>query len=184
MNGGVGVLDGHCKGAGKGRLVCISYKEDLDGIGAAALVKQAYGGDTVLVDCRDMAYSIGHVAASVLDLERLFVCDVGLNGENWDDFMTLMKEMHKRCVSITYVDYHAVDADVVGKLSDMGVRAMHDTNECASVRAYESFKSDMSDHATFIAACAAVSDYMDDRPAGGRFLTCMAGTSYCCARPS
>ena len=30
--------------------VCISHKEDADGISSAALIKQAFGGKTVLVE--------------------------------------------------------------------------------------------------------------------------------------
>ncbi len=32
------------------RVLCISHKEDADGISSAALIKQAFGGNTILVD--------------------------------------------------------------------------------------------------------------------------------------
>ena len=32
------------------KTLCISHMEDADGISSAALIKQAFGGDTVLVD--------------------------------------------------------------------------------------------------------------------------------------
>ena len=32
------------------KVICISHKEDCDGISSAALIRQAYGGDSILVD--------------------------------------------------------------------------------------------------------------------------------------
>ncbi len=32
------------------KTLCISHMEDADGISSAALIKQAFGGDTILVD--------------------------------------------------------------------------------------------------------------------------------------
>ncbi len=34
----------------KTKLVCLSHKEDADGISSAALIREALGGDTVLTD--------------------------------------------------------------------------------------------------------------------------------------
>ncbi|KKK52135.1 hypothetical protein LCGC14_3107940, partial [marine sediment metagenome] len=34
----------------KTKLVCLSHKEDADGISSAALIREALGGDTVLAD--------------------------------------------------------------------------------------------------------------------------------------
>jgi RecJ-like exonuclease len=46
----------------------------------------------------------------------------------------------------------------------------HDTNECASVLVYNKFKSKLAESAAFIAACAAITDYMEDRPIGSKLL--------------
>ena len=171
MNGGAGVPDDDGgRKDGEGRLVCISHKEDLDGVGAAAIIKQAYGGDSVLVNYSDMLYTIGYVGASEPELGRLFICDLGLDAELQDDFVRLMGDLAGRRVSVTYVDHHAVEPDVLERLSGMGVRVIHDTGDCASVLLYEAFKSDMTEHARFTAACAAVSDYMEGGPAGGRLF--------------
>ena len=32
------------------KIICVSHKEDADGIGAASLIRQAVGGETRLVD--------------------------------------------------------------------------------------------------------------------------------------
>ena len=35
------------------KVICISHKEDADGISSAALIRQAFGGDAMLVDILD-----------------------------------------------------------------------------------------------------------------------------------
>jgi RecJ-like exonuclease len=47
---------------------------------------------------------------------------------------------------------------------------IHDTNECTTVQVYDAFKSKLSEHAQFVAACAAITDYMEDRPKGSKLL--------------
>ena len=32
------------------KIICISHQEDADGISSAALIKQVFGGETILVD--------------------------------------------------------------------------------------------------------------------------------------
>ena len=34
----------------KSKIVCVSHREDADGISSAALIKQAFGGETILTD--------------------------------------------------------------------------------------------------------------------------------------
>ncbi len=47
---------------------------------------------------------------------------------------------------------------------------IHDINECTTVQVYDAFKSKLSEHASFVAACAAITDYMEDRPKGSKLL--------------
>src|SRR4030067_403514 len=45
------------------KVVCISHKEDADGISSAALIRQAFGGDSVLVDYPSQMEAIQKVCA-------------------------------------------------------------------------------------------------------------------------
>ena len=44
------------------KLICISHKEDNDGISSAALIRQAFGGDAILVDYPGQMDAIRQVA--------------------------------------------------------------------------------------------------------------------------
>jgi len=151
------------------KLVCLSHKEDADGISSAALIRQAFGGDTVLVDYPGQMEALEKIASDD-KLKTLFICDLGLSKKNQDEFVQILTKLRKHHVSITYIDHHPIDSKIRKQLEKIGVKMIHDVNECTSVLAYNKFKSKLNDHATFVAVCAAITDYMDDRPIGSKLL--------------
>ena len=153
----------------KTKIVCVSHEEDADGISSAALVKQAFGGETVLVDYPGMMDSMESLRNDE-KLKQLFICDVGLNKRNETEFVELLTTLRKRRVKVTYIDHHDLDKKIINQLDKVGVHVIHDINECASVQVYNAFKTKLNDHAAFVAACAAITDYMEDRPLGSKLL--------------
>mgnify|MGYP003389115211 FL=1 len=151
------------------KVICISHKEDCDGISSAALIRQAFGGDSILVDYPGQMEALNQV---VLDekLKTLFICDLGLSKKTQDEFIDLMGRMRKNKVSITYIDHHDIDPNVVTALEKLKVKVIHDINECTTVQVYAAYKSKLNDHASFVATCAAITDYMEDRPLGSKLL--------------
>ena len=151
------------------KVICVSHQEDADGISSAALIKQAFGGDTILVDYP----GIIDVLESLRNdekLKKLFICDLGLNKQINDYFVDLLTELRKKRISVTYVDHHDIDPKVVTKLKQIKVKLIHDTSECASVLVYDTFKKKLPEHSTFIAACGAITDYMEHKPIASKLL--------------
>ena len=151
------------------KILCVSHQEDADGISSAALIKQAFGGDTILVDYPGMMDELEALRNDV-KLKKLFICDVGLNKQTNDSFVALLTELRKKRISVTYVDHHDIDPKVVTKLKQIKVKLIHDTSECASVLVYDTFKKKLSEHSTFIAACGAITDYMEHKPIASKLL--------------
>ncbi len=151
------------------KIICISHKEDCDGISSAALIRQAFGGDAILVDYPGQMDALNQV---VLDekLKSLFICDLGLSKKTQDEFIDIMKQLRKNKVSVTYIDHHDIDPNVVKSLEKIKVKLIHDINECTTVQVYNAYKSKLNDHASFVATCAAITDYMEDRPIGSKLL--------------
>ena len=151
------------------KVICISHKEDCDGISSAALIRQAFGGDAILVDYPGQMEALNQV---VLDekLKSLFICDLGLSKKTQDEFIDLMTRLRKNKVAITYIDHHDIDPTVVTALEKLKVKVIHDINECTTVQVYNAYKSKLNDHASFVATCAAITDYMEDRPLGSKLL--------------
>ena len=151
------------------KVICISHKEDADGISSAALVRQAFGGDAILVDYPGQMEALNQV---VLDekLKSLYICDLGLSKKTQDEFIDIMSTLRKNKVAVTYIDHHDIDPEVVKSLEKLKVKVIHDINECTAVQVYSAFKSKLNDHASFVATCAAITDYMEDRPIGSKLL--------------
>ncbi len=151
------------------RVICISHKEDCDGISSAALVRQAFGGDAILVDYPGQMEALNQIVSDE-KLKTLFICDLGLSKKTQDEFVDILKTLRKNKVSVTYIDHHDIDPNIVKELKKIKVKMIHDINECTAVQVYTAFKSKLNDHASFVATCAAITDYMEDRPIGSKLL--------------
>ena len=153
----------------RNKVVCISHKEDCDGISSAALIRQAFGGDAILVDYPGQMEALNQVLTDE-KLKSLYICDLGLSKKTQDEFIDILTTLRKNKVSVTYIDHHDIDPNVVKSLEKIKVKVIHDINECTAVQVYNAFKSKLNDHSSFVATCAAITDYMEDRPLGSKLL--------------
>ncbi|MGI0047119.1 MAG: DHHA1 domain-containing protein [Nitrosotalea sp.] len=151
------------------KVVCISHREDADGIGAASLIKQAFGGDTRLVDYPGLMTELEQLRNDE-SLKTVYICDLGLSKTNQDQFVELLKDLRKKRVAVTYIDHHDMEDSIKKKIKSLKVKLIHTINECTTVQVYNAFKSKLTDHSSLIAACSAVTDYMEDRPIGAALL--------------
>ena len=151
------------------KTICVSHKEDADGISSAALIKQAFGGDCILVDYPGMVDAL-ELLRNDKKLKKLFICDLGLNKQINDNFVELLTELRKKRVSVTYIDHHDIDSKVITKLKKIKVKLIHNISECTSVLVYDTFKKKLSEHSSFIAACGAITDYMENKPVASKLL--------------
>jgi len=151
------------------KIVCVSHKEDADGIGSATLIRQAFGGQTRLVDYPGLMNELEQLRNDD-SLKTVFICDLGLSKTNQDQFVDLLRDLKKKRVSVFYIDHHDIDEGIKKKIQSLKVKLIHTIDECTTVQVYKAFKSKLNDHSSFIAACAAVTDYMEDRPLGSKLL--------------
>ncbi|NHH97608.1 Phosphoesterase [Candidatus Nitrosotalea sp. FS] len=151
------------------RVVCVSHKEDADGVSSASLIRKAFGGETKLVDYPGLMNEL-EALKNDEKLKTLYICDLGLSKSNQDQFVELLKALRKNKVSITYIDHHDIEDSIKKKIKALKVKLIHTINECTTVQVYNAFKSKLSDYGSFLAACAAVTDYMEDRPIGAAQL--------------
>ena len=107
----------------KSKIVCVSHKEDADGISSAALIKQAFGGETILVDYPGMMDSMEPLRTDQ-KLKELYICDVGLNKKNESDFVELLTQLRKRSVKVAYIDHHDLDKKIIKQLEKIKVKVL------------------------------------------------------------
>ena len=151
------------------KVVCVSHKEDADGIGAASLIRQAFGGETRLVDYPGLMNELEQLRNDE-SLKTVYICDLGLSKTNQDQFVDLLRDLREKRISVYYIDHHDIEESIKKKIKALKVKLIHTVEECTTVQVYNAFKSKLNDHSSFIAACAAVTDYMEDRPLGYKLL--------------
>ena len=151
------------------RNVCISHKEDADGLGAAALIRQAFGTETILVDYTTMMTELEKLKNDST-IKNLYICDLGLSKAIQDQFIEVMTFLRSMKVEITYIDHHAIEENIKIKIQSLGINLIHNIDECTSVHVYEFFKTRLSGNSAFLAACGAITDHMENQPTASSLI--------------
>src|ERR687883_1209617 len=148
--------------------VCISHKEDVDGISSAALIKAAFRvKSVVLVDYSNLISTLEKLTASIgtgQKTDRVFLCDLGLSKRNEQRFLDVIRRIISNGAKVTYIDHHDLPRETAAALRKMGVMLVHTIEECTSVQIYSKFKKKLKTQAAFFAAAGALTDYMENRP--------------------
>ncbi len=147
--------------------ICISHKEDPDGIVSAAMINHLYSTEVILADYSDLMQRIEEVSGK--DIKELLICDLGLNKANEDRFVKLLGSMVRRGVKVTYIDHHYLDDTCKESLINNGVRLLHSMDECTSIIIYHNLIKD--DRYVIHAGCAAIIDELGNRPIASSIIS-------------
>lgn len=156
--------------------ICISHREDVDGISSAALIKIAFDVNTiVLLDYANMIKTLRGMVSSIHDgtnkIDQLFICDLGLSKKNENEFVKILKEIIEAKCKVTYIDHHDLDKKILADLKRNGVKLVHSTDECTSIHIYNKYKRKFSSYSAFLAAAAALTDYLETRPIASNLVS-------------
>lgn len=156
--------------------ICISHKEDVDGISSAVLIKTAFKVNTViLVDYANMIKTLRSMVSSIFNsltkIDHLFICDLGLSKKNENEFVQILKEMIEAKCKVTYIDHHDLDKKILLELKKIGVKLFHSTDECTTIHIYNKYKRKFSSYSAFIAAAAALTDYLETKPIASNLVS-------------
>jgi RecJ-like exonuclease len=145
--------------------VCISHKEDVDGICSAALVKAAFDiSKVVLVDYANLISRLEKVADTLDKIEHLFICDLGLSKKNEQKFAELLHRIVSTGAEVIYIDHHDISKETLQALKKADVTLVRTIEECTSMQVYTKYKKKLPEHAAFFAAMGALTDYMENKP--------------------
>ena len=148
-------------------IVCVSHKEDVDGIVSASMIKSIFNAYPFLADYTDFIATLKHIA-KMHDVERLFICDLGLSKANEKEFIEILHDLRKKGIDITYIDHHDLTDEVKSMLQSNGINLIHTIDECTSVQIYDRFSDKLPKRFALLAACAAIGDDMKNRPVANR----------------
>jgi single-stranded-DNA-specific exonuclease len=145
--------------------VCISHKEDVDGICSAAVVKAAFDiSKVILVDYANLISKLEKTAAMLDNIEQLFICDLGLSKKNEQKFAELLDRIVSAGTEVIYIDHHDISKETLHTLKKADVTLIRTIEECTSMQAYTKYKKKLPEHAAFLAAMGALTDYMENKP--------------------
>jgi single-stranded-DNA-specific exonuclease len=171
-------------------VICLSHREDVDGLASAALVKSAFKkchvvlldyanlirelkrlssliSTSIAVGGADSSYEEGKTDSKTKRrrrTKRLIICDLGLNKKNESVFVDVLADIASDGYIVEYVDHHDVSEDIKSALRRVGVTLVHSTDECTSVQIYQRYKNRLNSSSSFYAAAGALTDYMEQRP--------------------
>lgn len=155
--------------------MCISHKEDVDGVSSAALIKAAKGANTILlVDYANMIKVMEKLISEIeggKKVNEIYICDLGLSKKNQSLFVELVRKLITLETKVTYIDHHDIEKEILLELKQSGVKLVHSIKECTSIQVYKKFKKKLQPHAAFIAACGALTDYMESKPLASKIVS-------------
>lgn len=141
--------------------VCISHMEDADGIVSASIISRLFNTKNILVDYSTLMPRLRELVNE--DIDKLFICDLGLSRSIQDEFISIVKQLRVRGIDVTYIDHHDQIAELNTILKD-NLNLIHDIRECTSVIVYSNFKDRLEDRFMILVAAAAIVDEMDKSP--------------------
>ncbi len=149
--------------------ICISHKEDVDGVVAASMLKHLLEADAILADYTNLIPELEKVAM-MNDLERLFICDLGLSKANEKRFIEILGGLRGKA-EVMYIDHHDLSDGVKRALKKNGVRLVHNIRECTSVLVYDRIgRGRFPRRYALLVACAAIVDNMEHKPMASKLL--------------
>ena len=113
--------------------ICISHKEDVDGLVSAALIQNALKVKNIFLADYPSLLNILDIVISICsknkDFSRVFICDLGLNKKNQDIFVEKLQILISNNIQIIYIDYHYLEDPIKNKLLTIGVKLIHSIEE-------------------------------------------------------
>src|SRR5215208_6642676 len=156
--------------------ICISHKEDVDGLSSAILINSVFKKvSVILVDYANLVNKLEKMIKNLLPVtkgdNRIFICDLGLNKKNQHRFISNLGKMIALGYKVTYIDHHDLEEEAMKEIKKIGVTLIHSTEECTSVQVYKRFKKKLSPNASFFAAAGALTDYLDNKPIASSLIS-------------
>ncbi len=114
-----------------------------------------------LLNVLDMVISL---CSKNKNFSRVFICDLGLNKKNQDVFIEKLQVLISNNIQIVYIDHHYLEDKLKDTLKKIGVRLIHNVEECTSIQIYYLCKNKLNSKYSFYASAAALTDYMESKP--------------------
>ncbi len=143
-------------------VLSIIHGDDADGITCGAFLKRIKGGEVYLANYDNLMKALQSVKPPV---DMLYICDLNIRDALEPELLRI-----REFANIHIIDHHQMDSEFMERLKKRGVTIRLETQDCASVLVYDTFKDQLGQEGKRLAAYAAISDMFENGPLGSQVL--------------
>lgn len=144
-------------------VVCISHREDPDGLICAAYLHHLKNASLLLVSYEELESALVQLNSTV---NELYICDLNIRADLISEVIRISE-----FARVTVVDHHPIIKAIQDRLRQCGITLIYSQLDCASVLLYNAFKDQLGKNAARFAAYAAISDRFEDGPIASQLLS-------------
>jgi len=144
-------------------VLSIIHGDDADGITCGAFLKRVKGGEVYLANYDNLENSLQKVNPPV---DTLYICDLNIRDALEPELLRI-----REFSDIHIIDHHQMSPEFMERLKDSGVKIRLETEDCASVLVYDTFKDQLGQEGKRLAAYAAISDMFENGPLGDQIMS-------------
>ena len=141
----------------------IVHGDDADGLTCGAFLKRITGGDVYLANYDNLENALQKVNPPV---DMLYICDLNMRDALEQEILRI-----REFANIHIIDHHQMSPKFMELLRKVGVTIRLETEDCASVLVYDTFKHQLGQEGKRLAAYAAISDMFEDGPLGDQIMS-------------
>lgn len=149
--------------------VCLSHKEDPDGIISAALIKQFFNSKIFLTDYSDLINTLQTIIKNYT-FEQIFICDLALKLANIDQFLKLLHTIKQNGAEIWLIDHHPLSEEMKKKCEEINVKILYSEMDCTSAIIYENFTANLKKNSELLVSCACITDGRENGPLAKKII--------------
>jgi oligoribonuclease NrnB/cAMP/cGMP phosphodiesterase (DHH superfamily) len=140
----------------------IIHGDDADGLTCGALIKRVKGGETFLANYDNLETALEKVTPPV---DTLYICDLNIRDALEPELMRI-----NEFAKIHIIDHHQMTPELMERLIKKGISIRLETEDCAAVLVYDTFKVQLGTEGKRLAAYAAISDMFENGPIADKLL--------------
>lgn len=143
-------------------VLSIVHGDDADGLTCGAFLKRVKGGEVYLANYDNLVKALQSVKPPI---DMLYICDLNIRDALESELLRI-----REFANIHIIDHHQMSPEFMERLRKAGVKIRLETQDCASVLVYDTFKDQLGQEGKRLAAYAAISDMFEDGPLGDQVL--------------
>lgn len=142
-------------------IVCLSHREDPDGVVSAVLFKNLFDSDIYLADYTNIISQLEKIS-QLENLTELYICDLSPPSHLQSDFLKIIKNIDNNNTLIYFLDHHELPQSFENNLRESNVDIVLKLDDCASAIIYDKFKNEFKNDLSLLVACASITDHMEN----------------------